>query len=648
MVANFGLFTTVGAEEVESVNFQGNARNLLEASVENAQTTGTISEGYLTLTEGQSITYTIDSDESTPVKFWFDRYATLTGTVTYDLVVNGDIFSGTLSQNGTKTSISIIPGVKTFDFVEGTNTITLTITGGTVSKVAALYIADAEYTVAATGTTVVHSLSNISYPYFEYLYGNGDNLYYILNVANYTEYNWRSKAPWYNLNVAEAGNYNVFLPSFGNDCKWSVTVNPGDSSSNDGTRYLSETTTVAKDGTYKVTIPLTEGKNTIRVEWNGTGSYSAFRSFSIAPESAIPVNFVGNTNTISEVNVVNAITTGTKSSGKVSLAANQSITYKIVSDEETDVRLFWDSTASVSNTTFDLSVNGVAQMTDASLSQNSNKSISIGKVSLAQGENNITFSVKSGTITGLSTLFIIDTEMKLSTQERTNIHALSTSNIFSYEEHLASISNAYISLRYRADMQQVARFPLYYVEVEETGDYDIYLPSQGGILLWDVWVNETPQNCSTNSDTFVNTTVTEDGLHKAVTVSLNKGENYICLAWNRNNKTNFSNFTGFAVEKTPDPNLVTATVSGSVAEGLAVSADLSNLVGNEVMAVVAVYKVKDDMKRFVVCDLDIVTATTEVCSLSVPAIVAEDGYTYEYKVYAWQSSTLAPYPVKIN
>ena len=492
---------------------------------------------------------------------------------------------------------------------------------------------------------MVHALSNKSYSYFERTAGDGNNYFVINRVNNYNTYNWPTKSPWYNLNVETAGKYDIFLPSQDTEFKWSVTVNPGTTSA-EGTRYTSATTAVEEAGTYKaVTIPLTQGANTIRIEWDGSKDFANFQTFSIAPESATPVNFVGNTNTISEYSVSNAITTGTTSSGKISLAADKSITYKIVSDEATDVRLWWNSDVNASSAKFDLSVNGTAQKTDATASAN------IGKVSLAQGENIVVFTVKSGTLSNISKLYVVDAKIKLSTTERTNIHALSTTDGLSGEMKLNSVSDAYMEVRYKDNLQGLNRTPKYYLEVEEAGDYDIYLPSENTTFVWEIWVNEDPSKWAADSDVFVNTTVAEQGLYKAFTVHLNEGENFIYLAWNHDNSSgsgSFNKFTGFAIEKTPDPYLVTATVTGSVAEGLAVSADLSNHDGNEVMAIVAVYKVKNGVKRLVASDVDTITATTTAHSLATAAVAAEDGYTYEYKVFVWNASTYAPYPVKIN
>ena len=270
---------------------------------------------------------------------------------------------------------------------------------------------------------------------------------------------------------------------------------------------------------------------------------------------------------------------------------------------------------------------------------------------MAQGENIVVFTVKSGTLSNISKLYVVDAKIKLSTTERTNIHALSTTDGLSGEMKLNSVSDAYMEVRYKDNLQGLNRTPKYYLEVEEAGDYDIYLPSENTTFVWEIWVNEDPSKWAADSDVFVNTTVAEQGLYKAFTVHLNEGENFIYLAWNHDNSSgsgSFNKFTGFAIEKTPDPYLVTATVTGSVAEGLAVSADLSNHDGNEVMAIVAVYKVKNGVKRLVASDVDTITATTTAHSLATAAVAAEDGYTYEYKVFVWNASTYAPYPVKIN
>ena len=105
----------------------------------------------------------------------------------------------------------------------------------------------------------------------------------------------------------------------------------------------------------------------------------------------------------------------------------------------------------------------------------------------------------------------------------------------------------------------------------------------------------------------------------------------------------------FTLTKAPVVELKTvATVTGTANAGLSVSINAANLVDTEVLAAVAVYKVKDGNKQLVTSDLDVVTVTEEALSLSTAAVAAEEGYTYEYKVFVWNSTSLAPYAFEIN
>jgi len=566
MVVNLGVFTTVGAEEtVTVVDFKGNASALLEVGVGKAQTTGTISGGYLSLAVGQSVTYTINSDEVTPVKFYWNSHATFNGTQTYDLTINGEkvVADGTLTRNGQSNTVAVTneATANTFEFIEGENTVEFTLKSGSVEKLLSLYIADAEYEVAATGETVVHALSNVSnFVVSEFTNGDGDNYYRVWRWS--TTVSKETRSPWFNLNVAEAGLYDIIVPIQDNEQKWTVTVDPAGAA----TSYTTTSAVVSENDTYKVaTVPLNQGANTIRLEWDGTNEFSPFKTFTIA--KAPDAELKCNSGEITELGAEYATTTGTKASNIISVASGQSITYTFKSEEATDARLWWNSTATVSGVKFDLSVNGTTQLTNATLS--SSGTVSIGKVSLAQGENTVVFTVNEGTLSNVSKLYITDAEIKLSTKERTNIHALSTTDGLTSEMRINSTSDAYMEVRYKNNLQGLNRTPKYYLDVEETGDYDIYLPSEGTTFVWEIWVNEEPASWSADSATYVDTTVEEEGLHKAFTVRLNEGENYIVIAWNRGNKYNngsFNNFTGLAIEKTKAPSVDFVGNSATLAE----------------------------------------------------------------------------------
>lgn len=604
MVVNLGVFTTVGAEETNpALEFKGNANALLEIAVKHAQTTGTFANSTIALTQGQSITYTINSDEATPVKFWWNNHATFDGTQTYDLTINGEkvVTGGTLTHSSQSNAVAFTNSdtANTFNFVEGENTFVFTLTGGSVEKINALYIADAEYTVAATGATEVNALSNVSnWTLSEYTLGDGDNFFRVWKV---TGNDGKNRSPKFNINVEEAGIYNIYLPSQMNasgvhEFNWAVTVEPAGAN----TTYTSNFTSVAEDGVYKaVAVPLSQGVNTIRLEWAGSLEFGPqassvgvsgkkFKTFTI--EKAPDAELKCNSAEITELGAEYATTTGTKASNIISVASGQSITYTFKSEEATDARLWWNSTATVSGVKFDLSVNGTTQLTNATLS--SSGTVSIGKVSLAQGENTVVFTVNEGTLSNVSKLYITDAEIKLSTKERTNIHALSTTDGLTSEMRINSTSDAYMEVRYKNNLQGLNRTPKYYLDVEETGDYDIYLPSEGTTFVWEIWVNEEPASWSADSATYIDTTVEEEGLYKAFTVRLNEGENYIVIAWNHDNTSgsgSFNKFTGLAIEKTKAP-AVNFTGNAEGLTGFSVKDTLTTgtrFYGNEKVSILA-------------------------------------------------------------
>lgn len=567
MVVNLGVFATVSAEETNpALEFKGNAKALLEIAVKHAQTTGTFANSTIALTQGQSITYTINSDEATPVKFWWNNHATFNGTQTYDLTINGEkvVEGGTLTHNGTSNSVAFTNSAtaNTFNFVEGENTFVFTLTSGSVEKINALYIADAEYNVGEDAVAI-HALANVSnFIPSEFTLGDGNNYYRVWRSSSYLG---KDRSPKFNLNVAEAGLYEIVVPIQDNEYKWTVTVDPA------GTpvSYTTSSAALNDDDTYKVAVvPLKQGANTIRLEWDGTSEFALFKTFTIkkAPDAEVKCN----SSEITELGAEYATTTGTKASNVISVSNGQSITYTFKSEEETDVRLWWNNDASFSSDLkFDLSVNGAAQMTDAALSGTSGRSISIGKVSLAQGENTVVFTLKAGTLSNIKKLYITDAEIKLSTKERTNIHALSTTDGLPSEMRINSASDAYMELRWKNNLNGANRTPKFYLNVEEEGDYDIYLPSEGTTFVWEIWVNEEPASWGADSATYVDTTVEEEGLYKAFTVRLNEGENYIVIAWNRGNKYNngsFNNFTGLAIEKTKAPSVDFVGNSATLAE----------------------------------------------------------------------------------
>ena len=167
---------------------------------------------------------------------------------------------------------------------------------------------------------------------------------------------------------------------------------------------------------------------------------------------------------------------------------------------------------------------------------------------------------------------------------------------------------------------------------------------------WTVTVNPDVDDLDAGEKYSVDTTVETAGTYKAVTIPLVEGENTIRLEWHSASKgIRTSAFNTFTLTKAPVAELKTvATVTGTANEGLSVSIDAANLVDAEVMASVAVYKVKDGNKQLATLDLDVVTVTEEAITLSTTAVTAEEGYTYEYKIFVWNSDTLAPYPFEIN
>ena len=250
MVVNLGVFTTVGAEETNpALEFKGNAKALLEIAVKHAQTTGTFANSTIALTQGQSITYTINSDEATPVKFWWNNHATFDGTQTYDLTINGEkvVEGGTLTHNGTSNSVAFTNSAtaNTFNFVEGENTFVFTLTSGSVEKINALYIADAEYNVGEDAAAI-HALANVSnFIPSEFTLGDGNNYYRVWKSSGYLG---KDRSPKFNLNVAEAGLYEIVVPVQNNEYKWTVTVDPA------GTpvSYTTSSAALNDDDTYKV------------------------------------------------------------------------------------------------------------------------------------------------------------------------------------------------------------------------------------------------------------------------------------------------------------------------------------------------------------------------------------------------------------
>lgn len=79
-----------------------------------------------------------------------------------------------------------------------------------------------------------------------------------------------------------------------NEFKWTVRINPDVSGFDAGVPYTVDTT-YAEAGTYKaVTIPLTAGLNTIRLEWQGGKEIqsSAFTTFTIAKAPVVELKTV--------------------------------------------------------------------------------------------------------------------------------------------------------------------------------------------------------------------------------------------------------------------------------------------------------------------------------------------------------------------
>ena len=135
MVVNLGVFATVGAEETNpALEFKGNAKALLEIAVKHAQTTGTFANSTIALTQGQSITYTINSDEATPVKFWWNNHATFNGTQTYDLTINGEKVVEENEELGFRLEIPMPKTGQNFDVRTNKNEETGLLTIGVIKK----------------------------------------------------------------------------------------------------------------------------------------------------------------------------------------------------------------------------------------------------------------------------------------------------------------------------------------------------------------------------------------------------------------------------------------------------------------------------------------------------------------------------------